>query len=107
MRELRLGRKLWRNDVPSLMRRQEAHGSMAEIIWTDPALSHLDAIADYLPLDNPEATKILVRNVFYMWVSLLIILRVVPTHRNSRDAGTDRSSRHHAQNFIEKRVRAS
>jgi plasmid stabilization system protein ParE len=37
---------------------------MAEVIWTDPALSDLDAIADYIALDNPDAAKILVRNVF-------------------------------------------
>ncbi|HZD40456.1 MAG TPA: type II toxin-antitoxin system RelE/ParE family toxin [Terriglobales bacterium] len=37
---------------------------MAEIIWTEPALADLDAIADYIALDNPEAAKNLVRNVF-------------------------------------------
>ena len=28
---------------------------MAEIIWTEPALADLDAIADYIALDKPEA----------------------------------------------------
>lgn len=37
---------------------------MAEIIWTEPALSDLDAIADYIALDNPEAAKRLVQKVF-------------------------------------------
>ena len=37
---------------------------MAEIIWTEPALSDLDAIADYIALDNPEAAKQLVQRVF-------------------------------------------
>ncbi|MEO6203552.1 MAG: type II toxin-antitoxin system RelE/ParE family toxin [Nitrospirales bacterium] len=37
---------------------------MAEVIWTDPALSDLDAIADYIALDNPDAAKVLVQNVF-------------------------------------------
>lgn len=37
---------------------------MAEVIWTDPALSDLNAIADYIALDNPDAAKIFVRNVF-------------------------------------------
>ncbi len=37
---------------------------MAEVIWTEPALSDLDAIADYIALDNPDAAKALVRNVF-------------------------------------------
>lgn len=37
---------------------------MAEVIWTEPALSDLDAIADYIALDNPEAAKNLVQRVF-------------------------------------------
>lgn len=37
---------------------------MAEIIWTEPALSDLDAIADYIALDNPQAARELVRRVF-------------------------------------------
>jgi toxin ParE1/3/4 len=37
---------------------------MAEIIWTEPALSDLDAIADYIALDNPAAARELVRRVF-------------------------------------------
>ncbi|MGB7758028.1 MAG: type II toxin-antitoxin system RelE/ParE family toxin [Salinisphaera sp.] len=37
---------------------------MAEVVWTEPALSDLDAIADYMALDNPEAAKRLVQRVF-------------------------------------------
>lgn len=37
---------------------------MAEIIWAEPALSDLDAIADYVSLDNPDAARDLVRWVF-------------------------------------------
>ena len=37
---------------------------MAEVIWTEPALSDLDAIADYIALDNPEAARQLVQRVF-------------------------------------------
>jgi len=37
---------------------------MAEIIWTEPALSDLDAIADYIALDNPEAARSLVPRIF-------------------------------------------
>ena len=37
---------------------------MAEVIWTEPALSDLDAIADYIALDNPGAAKLLVQKVF-------------------------------------------
>jgi plasmid stabilization system protein ParE len=37
---------------------------MAEIVWTEPALNDLEAIADYIALDDPEAARTLVRNVF-------------------------------------------
>jgi plasmid stabilization system protein ParE len=37
---------------------------MAEVIWTEPALSDLDAIADYIALENPDAARALVRRVF-------------------------------------------
>ncbi len=38
---------------------------MAEVIWSEPALSDLDAIADYIALDNPEAARRLVQRVFH------------------------------------------
>jgi toxin ParE1/3/4 len=37
---------------------------MAEVVWTEPALSDLDAIADYIALDNPDAAKQFVQRVF-------------------------------------------
>lgn len=37
---------------------------MAEVIWTEPALQQLDAIADYIALDNPAAASDLVKAVF-------------------------------------------
>ena len=37
---------------------------MAQIIWSEPALHDLDAIADYIALDNPSAAQALVRRVF-------------------------------------------
>jgi len=37
---------------------------MAEVIWSEPALSDLDAIADYIALDNPAAAARLVQRVF-------------------------------------------
>ena len=37
---------------------------MAEVVWTEPALSDLDAIADYIALENPAAASELVRRVF-------------------------------------------
>ncbi len=37
---------------------------MAKIVWADPAIQDLDAIADYIALDKPAAAHKLVRNVF-------------------------------------------
>jgi addiction module RelE/StbE family toxin len=37
---------------------------MAEVVWSEPALSDLDAIADYIALENPAAAAALVRRVF-------------------------------------------
>ena len=37
---------------------------MARLIWTEPALSDLDTIADYIALDDPVAARKLVRKVF-------------------------------------------
>ena len=38
---------------------------MAQVIWSEPALSDLDAIADYIALENPEAARALVQKVFH------------------------------------------
>ena len=37
---------------------------MAEVIWTEPALNDLDAIADHIALDDPEAARRLVQSIF-------------------------------------------
>lgn len=37
---------------------------MARLIWTEPALSDLEAVADYIALDNPAAASLLVKRVF-------------------------------------------
>jgi toxin ParE1/3/4 len=37
---------------------------MAEVIWAESALNDLDAIADYIALDNPDAARRLVRKIF-------------------------------------------
>lgn len=37
---------------------------MAEVVWTEPALSDLDAIADYIALENPDAARELVQRIF-------------------------------------------
>jgi addiction module RelE/StbE family toxin len=36
---------------------------MAEIVWSEPALADLDAIADYIALENPAAAAALVKRV--------------------------------------------
>ncbi len=36
---------------------------MAHLKWTEPALSDLDAIAEYIALDKPDAASRLVQNV--------------------------------------------
>ena len=46
---------------------------MAEVIWAEPALNDLDAIADYIALDNPEAARRLVQKIS----SILIILKAI------------------------------
>jgi len=37
---------------------------VARLIWTEPALSDLDEIAEYIALDNADAAKKLVQKVF-------------------------------------------
>ncbi len=37
---------------------------MAALIWTEPALHDLDAIADYIALEDSQAARGLVRRVF-------------------------------------------
>lgn len=37
---------------------------MAEIVWSDPALADLDAIGDYIALENLNAAQQLVRRIF-------------------------------------------
>ena len=36
---------------------------MAEVVWTEPALQQLDAVAEYIALDNPAAASDLVSAV--------------------------------------------
>lgn len=37
---------------------------MADLIWTEPALLDLDAVAEYIALDNPTAASNYVQKVF-------------------------------------------
>lgn len=36
---------------------------MAQIVWTEPALADLQAIAEFIALENPNAARTLVRRV--------------------------------------------
>ena len=47
---------------------------MVEIIWTEPALGDLDAIADYIALDKPDAAERLATRI----VSVVEALRIHP-----------------------------
>lgn len=38
---------------------------MAQIVWSEPAISDLDAIADYIAIENPVAAAELVERVFH------------------------------------------
>ena len=42
---------------------------MAQIVWTEPALNELDAIADYIALENPTAAE-RVRRLFAQFKQL-------------------------------------
>jgi plasmid stabilization system protein ParE len=37
---------------------------MGQVVWAEPALNDLDAIADYIALDDPEAARRLVQKIF-------------------------------------------
>ena len=37
---------------------------MARLIWTEPALSDIEAVADHIALDNPAAARCFVERVF-------------------------------------------
>jgi plasmid stabilization system protein ParE len=37
---------------------------MAELIWTEPALAQLEAIAAFIALDKPDAASAVVRRIF-------------------------------------------
>ena len=37
---------------------------MAEVVWTEPALAQLEAVAEFIALDKPEAARAVVRQVF-------------------------------------------
>ena len=59
---------------------------MAEVIWAEPALNDLDAIADYIALDNPEAARRLVQKIFER-VDLLKATQDLAQSRQNSKAG--------------------
>jgi len=36
---------------------------MAQVTWTEPAVADLEAIADYIALENPDAARVLVQRI--------------------------------------------
>jgi len=68
---------------------------MAEVIWAEPALNDLDAIADYIALDNPEAARWLVQKIFEHVGQLENHPRLAQNHKSSKAGVIARSSSRH------------
>ena len=68
---------------------------MAEVIWAEPALNDLDAIADYIALDIPEAARWLVRRSSSMLVNLKTTRDWAQNHKSSKAGVIARSSSRH------------
>jgi plasmid stabilization system protein ParE len=68
---------------------------MAEVIWAEPALNDLDAIADYIALDNPEAARRLVQKIFEHVDHLKAIQDLVQSRQSSKAGVIARSSSRH------------
>jgi len=47
-----------------------------KVVWTEPALNDLDAIADYIALDKPFAARFLIQGVFKKVESLSTFSRL-------------------------------
>jgi hypothetical protein len=65
---------------------------MAEVIWAEPALNDLDAIADYISLDNPEAHAGWCRRSSSMLIIFKATLGSAQSHQNSKAGVIVRSS---------------
>ncbi|MDP1826302.1 MAG: type II toxin-antitoxin system RelE/ParE family toxin [Archangium sp.] len=59
---------------------------MAQIVWTEPALSDLDAIADYIAVDKPSAARELVARVFALVAQLADFPKSGSRPRGLRDS---------------------
>lgn len=73
---------------------------MAQVTWTEPALSDLDEIAEYIALDNPGAAHRFVKKYFLL-LSVLNNSRNQDVSRQSwiaRDIGKSLSG--HVESFI-------
>jgi hypothetical protein len=65
---------------------------MAEVIWTEPALNDLDAIADTSRWTIQNRQCALYRKYFAMWGNWPITPGAVQSHRSWRAGATDRLS---------------
>ena len=76
---------------------------MAEVIWAEPALNDLDAIADYISLDNPEAARAgWCRSFSSMLIIFKATLGSAQSHQNSKAGVIVRSSSRRAASSIAK-----
>jgi ParE-like toxin of type II ParDE toxin-antitoxin system len=73
---------------------------MAQVVWTEPALADLDAIADYIALDNPEAARLLVKGSSSMSNNWNGIPRADPSQPSSVVLDTGKLSSRPAGSFI-------
>ncbi len=58
---------------------------MAQIIWTEPALSDLNAIAEYIALDKPSAAINLVQKFFQVQNDLNSFQSLGVNHQNLKN----------------------
>lgn len=75
---------------------------MAEVIWAEPALNDLDAIADYIALDNPEAARLLVQRSSSIAIILEAIPRLAQSRKSSKAGVIAKSSSHRVGSFTAK-----
>ena len=75
---------------------------MAEVIWAEPALNDLDAIADYIALDDPEAAGQLVQKIFEHVDHLESHPRLGSNHKNSKAGVIAKSSSRRVASSTEK-----
>ena len=67
---------------------------MAQVIWTEPAVADLEAIADYIALENPAAARALVQRI-------VAHVRQLATHPESGSRPGELGSRSRYRQIIE------